>query len=47
MTDEAKKFRAFIRKKKKLLEMKNEKNCMGFLMHKIWQILKRFSRALS
>ena len=27
--------------------MKNEKNYMGFLITKIWQILKRFSRALS
>ena len=27
--------------------MKNEKNYMGFLIAKIWQILKRFSRALS
>ena len=45
MTDEAKKFRAFIRKKKKLLEMKNEKNCMGFLINKIWQILKYFCGA--
>ena len=26
--------------------MKNEKNYMGFLITKIWQILKRFSRAL-
>ena len=26
--------------------MKNEKNYMGFLKHKIWQILKHFSRAL-
>ena len=31
----------------KLYEMKNEKNYVGFLIHKIWQILKRFSRALS
>ena len=23
--------------------MKNEKNYMGFLIHKIWQILKRFA----
>ena len=30
-----------------MLEMKNEKNYMGFLIHKIWHILKRFSRALS
>ena len=27
--------------------MKNEKNYMGFLMIKIWQILQHFSRALS
>ena len=27
--------------------MKNEKNYMGFLIHKIWQILKRISRALN
>ena len=27
--------------------MKNEKNYVGFLIHKIWQILKRFARALS
>ena len=26
---------------------KQKKNYMGFLMHKIWQILKHFSRALS
>ena len=26
--------------------MKNEKNYMGFLIHNIWQILKRFSGAL-
>ena len=26
--------------------MKNEKNCMGFLLHKIGQILKPFSRGL-
>ena len=31
----------------KLHEMKNEKNCVGFLITKIWQILKRFSIALS
>ena len=31
----------------KLHEMKNEKKYVGFLMHKLWQILKRFSRALS
>ena len=38
--------RAF-RKKSKMLEMENEtKNYKGFLIHKIWQILKRFSRAL-
>ncbi len=30
-----------------LHEMKNENNYMGFLMIKIWQILKHFSRALS
>ena len=30
-----------------MLKMKNEKNYMGFLIHKIWQILKHFSRALS
>ena len=29
------------------LKWKTEKNYMGFLMHKIWQILKHFSRALS
>ena len=29
-----------------MLEMKNEKKYMGFLIHKVWQILKRFSRAL-
>ena len=29
-----------------MLEMKNEKNYMGFLIHKVRQILKRFSRAL-
>ena len=29
----------------KLYEMKNEKNYAGFLIHKIGQILKRFSRA--
>ena len=28
-------FRAFIREKVKLHEMKNEKNYMGFLIHKI------------
>ena len=27
--------------------MKNEKNYVGFLITKIWQILKRFCRALS
>ena len=27
--------------------MKNEKNYVGFLIHKLWQILKYFSRALS
>ena len=31
----------------KLHELKNEKNYVGFLMHKIGQILKRLSRALS
>ena len=31
----------------KLHEMKNEKNYAGFLIHKIWQILKCFSSALS
>ena len=31
----------------KLHDMKNEKNYVGFLITKIWQILKRFSRALS
>ena len=30
-----------------LHEMKNEKNYVSFLIHKIWQILKRFSRAWS
>ena len=30
-----------------MLKMKNEKNYLGFLLHKIWQILKHFSRALS
>ena len=35
------------KKNSKMLEMKNKKNYMGFLMHKIWQILKHFSRALS
>ena len=34
-------------KTQKMLKMKNEKNYMGFLIHKIWQILKGFSRALS
>ena len=29
-----------------MLEKKNEKNYMGFLMHKIWQILKHLSRVL-
>ena len=28
-------------------EMKNEKNYMGFLILKIWQILKHFTRVLS
>ena len=32
--------RAFIREK-----MKNEKNCVGFRIPTIWQLLKRFSRA--
>ena len=31
----------------KMHEMKNEKNYVGFLITKIWQILKRFSRELS
>ena len=31
----------------KLHEMKNEKNYMGFLITKIWQILRHFSKALS
>ena len=31
-----------IREKIQLHEMKNEKNYMGFLMIKIWEILKRF-----
>ena len=30
-------------KNKKLHEMKNEKNYMAFLIHKIQQILKRFA----
>ena len=30
----------------KLHEMKNEKKYVDFLIHKIWQILKRFSMAL-
>ena len=30
-------------KKVKLHKMKNEKNYMGFLIHKIYQILKRFA----
>ena len=34
-------------KKLKLHELKNEKNYVGFLIHKIWQILKHFTRALS
>ena len=33
-------------KNTKLHEMKNEKNYVGFIIHKTWQILKRFSRAL-
>ena len=36
--------RAFIRKKVKFPEMKNEKNYMGFLITIIWQLLKCFSR---
>ena len=32
---------------KKLHKMKNEKNNVGFCIRKIWQIWKRFSRALS
>ena len=34
-------------KMKVALNEKGKKNYMGFLIHKIWQILKRFSRALS
>ena len=34
--------RSNIREKLKLHEMKNEKNYMGFLMIKIWQMLKDF-----
>ena len=33
--------------KEKLKNARNEKNYMGFLTHKIWQILKHLSRALS
>ena len=31
--------------KAKILKMNNKKNCMGFLIHKLWQILKCFARS--
>ena len=31
----------------KLQEMKNEKNYVDFLIHKIWQILKDFARSFN
>ena len=34
-----------IKKNTKMHDMKNEKNYVGFLLDKIWQILNRFSRA--
>ena len=34
------------KKNSKMLKRKKEKNYMDFLIHKIWQILKHFSRAL-
>ena len=39
--------RAFTREKIKLPEMKNEQNYMGFLMIKLWQILKDFARSFN
>ena len=40
-------YRAFIREKINLHEMKNEKNYVGFCIPKVWQILERFSGVLS
>ena len=43
----SKKTKASAVAKPKLLRMKNEENYLGFLIPKIWQILKRFSRHFS